>query len=104
MSKRVTRKKTNSHVRMRLFVFLPLFIFSFIFLSYSCGNNIIKLIELRSEKKNLEKKLVALSDEKEDLEADVKRLSDSNYIARYAREKYLYSKEGEIIIRIDDDE
>ena len=29
-------------------------------------------------------------------------LQDPNYIARFAREKYLYSKNGEIIIRIVD--
>lgn len=104
MSKRVTKRKTSNRVRMRLFVFLPLFIVLAAFLAYSCGNNVIKLMELKTEKKNLEKQLVVLTDEKEDLEADVKRLSDSNYVARYAREKYLYSKKDEIIIRIDDDE
>ena len=104
MSKRITRKKTNNRIRIRLFVFLPLFIVAFGILSYSCGNNILKLMELKNEKKNLERQLVVLTDEKEDLEADVKRLSDSNYVARYAREKYLYSKKGEIIIRMDDDE
>ena len=104
MSKRVTNKKTKHHVRFRLFLFLPLFLLAFIFLSYSCGSNLMKLMELKNEKKDLERQLVILTDEKENLEADVKRLSDSNYIARYAREKYLYSKKDEIIIRIDDEE
>ena len=104
MSKHKKIRKTNSHIRMRLFVVLPLFLILIVFLAYSCGNNVIKLMELRNEKKDLEKQLVMLTDEKEDLEADVKRLSDSNYIARYAREKYLYSKKDEIIIRMDDDE
>lgn len=66
--------------------------------------NLLKLKELKDEKKDLENKIVYLSDEKENLEADVERLSDKNYIARYAREKYLYSKNDEIIIRMDDDE
>ena len=30
----------------------------------------------------------------------VTKLQDPDYVARYAREKYLYSKDGEIIIRI----
>ena len=39
--------------------------------------------------------------EKEDeLKATVTKLQDPDYVARYAREKYLYSKDGEIIIRI----
>ena len=53
-------------------------------------------------KKQLEEKLVSLNDEKEALEADVERLSDPDYIAKYVREKYLYSKEGELIIRMKD--
>ena len=104
MGKHVKRKKTNIRFRMRMFIFLPLFFILFVFLAYSCGNNVIKLMELKNEKKDLEKQLVVLTDEKEDLEADVKRLSDSNYIARYAREKYLYSKKDEIIIRMEDEE
>ena len=35
---------------------------------------------------------------------DIKKLNDPDYVARYAREKYLYSKNGELIIRIPDDE
>ena len=34
--------------------------------------------------------------------ADIERLSDPVYVARYAREKYFYSKEGEIILRIEE--
>ena len=34
------------------------------------------------------------------LKSEVAKLQDPDYVARYAREKYLYSKSGEIIIRI----
>ena len=34
------------------------------------------------------------------LKVDVEKLQDSDYIARYAREKYLYSKDGEFILNI----
>ena len=37
---------------------------------------------------------------KEELETNVKKLEDPEYLARYAREKYFYSKEGELILRI----
>lgn len=42
-----------------------------------------------------------LSEEKK-LESDVAKLQDSDYIARYAKEKYLYSQDGDTIIRMDD--
>ena len=55
----------------------------------------------------LEKEMDKLTSEKNSLESeevvikeDIKRLEDPVYIARYAREKYYYSKEGEIILRI----
>ena len=33
---------------------------------------------------------------------DIKKLNDPDYITKYVREKYLYSKDGEIILRIDE--
>ena len=38
----------------------------------------------------------------ENLKEEISKLQDSEYMARYAREKYLYSKKGEIIIKIED--
>ena len=47
---------------------------------------------------------MSLKEKQKELELDAKKLQDSEYIARYAREKYLYSKEGEFIIKIPEDE
>lgn len=103
-SKNKNRKKiSNSRIRFRLFIFFLLFAIFAGILGYNCGSNILKLMQLHAEKRELEKQIVYLTDEKENLEADVERLSDSTYIARYAREKYLYSKDNEIIIRLDGD-
>ena len=41
--------------------------------------------------------------EEEKLQSDVTKLQDSDYIARYAKEKSLYSQEGHTIIRMDED-
>ena len=54
------------------------------------------------EKKEFEEELSILKDKEEELKGQVNKLQDPDYIARYAREKYLYSKDGEIIIRIPD--
>ena len=48
--------------------------------------------------------LVTLKDEEDKLNSDIKKLKDPEYVARYAREKYMYSKDGELIIRIPDDD
>ena len=47
------------------------------------------------EKGELQKELASLKDKEEKLESDV---------ARYAREKYFYSKDGEYILKIPEDE
>ncbi len=52
------------------------------------------------EKNELEQKLVELKSEEKELKVDVEKMQDPEYIARYLREKYLYSKDGEYIIRI----
>ena len=97
------RKNNNnkSYVKFRLLIFSTVFFASVSILGYNLCNNLVKLQRLKSQKRELEKQIVYLIDEKENLESDVERLSDATYIARYAREKYLYSKSGEMIIRID---
>ena len=54
------------------------------------------------EKKEYTTKLEKLKDKEDELNNTVTKLQDPDYVARYAREKYLYSKDGEIIIRIPD--
>ncbi len=55
------------------------------------------------EKKELDEKLVELKSEEKDLTVNVEKMQDPEYIARYLREKYFYSKDGEYIIRIPDE-
>ena len=71
-------------------------------LGYSLFSNLRQVQEMKKEKKYLEVRIIDLEDEEKSLEADIQKLSDPAYVARYAREKYLYSKDGELIIRMDD--
>ena len=57
---------------------------------------------MQDEKKGLKEQIVALEEEQQILETDIQKLEDPDYIAKYVREKYFYSKEGEVILRIDD--
>lgn len=54
------------------------------------------------EKREFQEELSVLKEKEDELKGQVNKLQDPDYIARYAREKYLYSKDGEIIIRIPD--
>ena len=44
---------------------------------------------------------IALSEE-ENLKEEINKLQDPEYMAKYAREKYLYSKDDEIVIKIEE--
>lgn len=59
-----------------------------------------KVVQNRREKEQLEKRYQELLEEETSLNSEVVKLQDPSYVARYAREKYLYSKEGETILRI----
>ncbi len=93
------RKKKNK-LRTFLVVLLCLFINGMVF--YYVGNTVKDVYLKKQEKKELKKKYVILEDEKEKLEAEAAKLQDPNYIAKYAREKFLYSKDNEYIVKIRD--
>lgn len=68
---------------------------------YSIGTIMKDVHSMRLEKKKLVSKLEDLKEEEEILKSEVNKLKDPVYIAKYAREKFLYSGDGEYIIRMD---
>lgn len=97
MGKRISRA---SKKRLMFFGTLSLiciisFVFSLIF-------NIYTIFNLTIEKKQLENKYIKLQEESEKLKKDVEKLNDPDYLADYAREKYLYSTQGEYIIQMEE--
>ena len=54
--------------------------------------------EIKEDKISYKDKL----SEEEELKSEINKLQDPEYMARYAREKYLYSKKDEIIIKIEE--
>lgn len=59
-----------------------------------------KIRKIKQEKDRTEKEIIKLKQKEEKLNSDVEKLKNPEYVARYLREKFLYSKEGEYIIRI----
>ncbi len=60
----------------------------------------IKISKMKVERKVVLEKLASLEGEEQYLKLEVEKLNDPDYVARYAREKYLFSKDGEFNIRI----
>ena len=104
MTKKVVkkRKKFGKRAKSRLFIAFIFFGTVISMLSYKFFYNIKMIQDMRKEKKFLEEQLVKLEEEEKVLESDIQKLADPAYVARYAREKYLYSKDGELIIRLPD--
>lgn len=94
------KRKYSAKTKGRMFIIFSFIGIIIVTLSYTLLINVreIKGLNDEMEKLNEENRLLVLEEER--LEADIKRLKDPEYIARYVREKYLYSKDGEIILRI----
>ena len=99
-----TKRKVIKKSKRRLLLAVVFFGIVISSLSYNLFMSLNKIKDMQEEKSELENKIVALQEEEKVLEADIQKLQDPTYVARYAREKYLYSKDGELIIRIPDDE
>lgn len=82
---------------------LTIFILSFIFiLGFTCINifpDWLKIMKNKQETTILQNSYEELLDTEEALKAEVQKLQDPDYVERYAKEKFLYTKDGEIIIR-----
>lgn len=102
MAAKKRRKRKASKSKIRIFLSIVIFGFVTAALGYNCLTNILKIQKMNKEKKSLENQLVSLQEEKETLETDILKLEDPDYIAKYVREKYFYSKDGELILRLDE--
>ena len=95
------RRVKKSVVKFFLRIVSIIIIVYFFVVSFSY---IIKLRTLAIEEKELNNTLVELKENEEKLKTDIVKLNDKEYIARYAREHYLYTKDGEFALKIDENE
>ena len=99
MSKK--KNQVSIQARRRLFFLRPICLFLVFFLCITLLTNFFKLYKLNGEKEEREKKYIELQERTEYLKNEVSKLNDSDYLAKFARENYSYSKDGEIILKID---
>ena len=95
-------KKMSQKTKFRVTFLTIAFIISivvFISTAFSYFSQIVKnKEEINKLKEIYNDKLV----DEENLKEEINRLQDPEYMAKYAREKYLYSKKGEIVIKIEE--
>lgn len=73
-----------------------------ILMIYTLVDHVFRVIEQKKEYSMLVEKRDELLKEKEALSKEVKLLNDDDYVTRYARDHYIFSKEGETVIKLPD--
>lgn len=95
------RKNKKSKRRLAIFGTLSVLIIFYFIFNLCCYS--YKIMVLKKSKNDLEQQLVVLKKNEENLSSDIQKLRDPEYIARFARENYMYSKDGEYILKIEDE-
>ena len=93
-------KKGFKQARNRLVLLIVLFIAGCFLLSGSLLKVWIQISDNNNQVALLTDEYNKLMQEEKQLKSDVNKLQDPEYVARYAREKYMYTKDGELIIKI----
>lgn len=97
MAKRVPKASKRRLVFLTPIILLILVYFLFTVLYYG-----VNLISLKRQEAKLNADLTSLQAEEKELKNEIQKLKDPDYLARYARENFLYSKDGEYIIKVND--
>ena len=95
-------KKVKKTTKMRLYVFGTISLVIVFYFGFTLFFHLYTIYDLSNEKKQLEEKYKNLQEEADELQIEINKLSNPEYLARYAREKYSYSKEGEYVIKMND--
>lgn len=90
--------------RLRFFVYCSIIVAIGVVTFLTCAGDWIKIHNTKTEINDLKEKYEKLLSDEDKLNEDVIKLQDSEYAAKYAREKYLYTKDGELIIDLSKNE
>lgn len=98
----MAKNKVSKKVKRRLIVFGPIAVFIIAYCAFTLVTTGMDLYQLKMEEKELTEKLSTLKSDASDLKTEITRLQDKDYVARYARENYLYTKNGEYVIKTEE--
>lgn len=100
----MTSKKKNPKANRRITIYTMVMIILIIGIILTAPNYILQVFDKFQEKQQLQTKIEELEKDEKKLSREVAQLNDAEYIARIARQKYLFSKDGEMIIKVDNKE
>lgn len=95
-------KKITKKVKRRLTFLSCMILLLVVTIITSVFKDFCQIIKNKNEILLLSDQYKTLLHEEESLQSEITKLQDQNYVARYAREKYLYSLPNEVIIKLPD--
>ncbi len=95
-------RKISQKTKFRVTFLLLGFIISSVLFVSSIFSYTTQIIRTKQEIKELNMAYAESLEQEDILNDEINKLKDPEYLAKYAREKYLYSKDDEIIIKIED--
>ena len=93
------KPRNKSQWKELVFLLFAVVIFLVILVS-TVFNDVVQIYNNKKQTEQLEVRYNELLEEEASLNSEVIKLQDPDYQARYAREKYLYTKDGEKILTI----
>ena len=95
VGEKMTKKKKKVYKPMA-------YIFIGCFLIYILLSQAMSVFSRTAEIDKLEKEVAIVKKEKKDLQNEVSLLNDDDYVTRYARENYVFTKDGEQVVILPD--
>lgn len=95
----MAKKQVTKSAKRRLTIITPIVIIALGYLAFTLVTTAIQLYNLHNEEITLKTKLKKLKGDSKELKTEITKLQDKDYVARYARENYLYTKDGEYVIK-----
>ena len=100
----ISQNKPNKKARRRTAIWVLILLVIVAGIAFTLPNYVVQIVDKYNEKRNLQEQIVGLKTEQEILEKEVEQLNDTEYVAKIARQKYLFSKDGEMIIKVNSQE
>lgn len=94
------KNKTSKKEKKRLIIISAAIIILMLVLVCSVFKDWQQILKNRQLENELTVKYNSLLETEDKLNAEIAKLQDNEYLARYAKEKYMLSKEGDTIIKM----
>ena len=98
----MANRRITKASKRRLTIFGTVSVIAIVYFCVSLICSCYSIYDLTKKKQELDNLYVQLQEKAIELNLDIEKLNDPKYLADYARENYLYSKEDEYILQIEE--